>query len=45
MRKLNDAAGIAAGADKPMFRTAISSLSITDVPGIVQHNDGATQYL
>ena len=45
MRKLNDAAGIAAGAAKPMFRTAISKLSITDVPGIVQHNDGATQYL
>lgn len=45
MRKLNDAAGIAAGAAKPMFRNAISKLSITDVPGIVQQNDGATQYL
>lgn len=45
MRKLNDAAGIAAGAAKPMFRTAISKLSISDVPGIVQQNDGATQYL
>ena len=45
MRQLNDAAGVAAGAAKPMFRTAISKLSITDVPGIVRQNDGATQYL
>ena len=45
MRQLNDAAGVAAGAANPMFRTAISKLSITDVPGIVRQNDGATQYL
>ena len=45
MRQLNDAAGVAAGAAKPMFRTAISKLLITDVPGIVRQNDGATQYL
>ncbi len=45
VRKLNDAAGIAAREAKPVFRTAISRLSLTDVPGIAGQNDGATQYL
>jgi hypothetical protein len=44
-RKLNDAAGLAAKAAKPIFRSAISRLSLTDVPGIVGQNDGASQYL
>ncbi|MDE2595612.1 MAG: DUF4197 domain-containing protein [Sphingomonadales bacterium] len=45
VRKLNDAAGLAAKEAKPIFRSAISRLSITDVPGIVGQNDGASQYL
>ena len=44
-RKLNDAAGLAANLAKPVFRSAISNLSLSDVPGIVSQNDGATQYL
>jgi len=44
-RKLNDAAGIAARAAKPIFRSAISRLSLSDVPGIVSQSDGASQYL
>lgn len=44
-RKLNDAAGKAAGEAKPIFRTAINDLSFTDVPGIVSQNDGGTRYL
>ncbi len=44
-RKLNDAAGLAANEAKPIFRAAIDRLSLTDVPGIVKQNDGATQYL
>lgn len=44
-RKLNDAAGIAAKEAKPVFRAAISKLTLADVPGIVSQNDGATQYL
>lgn len=44
-RKLNDAAGIAAREAKPIFRTAISQLRLSDVPGIATQNDGATQYL
>ncbi|GGD65025.1 DUF4197 domain-containing protein [Croceicoccus mobilis] len=45
IRKLNDAAGIAAGEAKPIFRTAIDNLTLADAPGIVSQNDGATQYL
>lgn len=45
IRKLNDAAGIAAGEAKPVFRAAIDELSFADVPGIVSKDDGATQYL
>jgi hypothetical protein len=45
VRKLNDAAGAAAKEAKPIFRNAIGSLSLSDVPGIATQNDGATQYL
>jgi hypothetical protein len=44
-RKLNQAAGAAAGEAKPIFRTAIDELSFSDVPNIVSRNDGGTQYL
>ena len=44
-RKLNDAAGIAAREAKPIFRTAIGQLKLSDVPGIATQSDGATQYL
>jgi hypothetical protein len=44
-RKLNDAAGLATKEAKPIFRAAISRLSLKDVPGIVSQNDGASQYL
>jgi hypothetical protein len=45
VRKLNDAAGIAAREAKPVFRSAIGRLTLADVPGIAGQNDGATQYL
>lgn len=45
IRKLNDAAGLAAQTAKPVFRTAINKLSLTDIPGIATNNEGATQYL
>lgn len=44
-RKLNDAAGSAAHAAKPVFHAAIAKLSWRDVPDIVSHNDGGTRYL
>ncbi|WP_084511124.1 DUF4197 domain-containing protein [Sphingobium indicum] len=44
-RKLNDAAGIAAREAKPLFRSAITGLTLADVPGIATQSDGATQYL
>ena len=44
-RKINDAAGIAAGEAKPIFRSAIDDLSFDDAPGIIKENDGGTQYL
>lgn len=44
-RSLNDAAGLAAKEAKPVFRSAISRLSLADVPGIATQQDGATQYL
>ncbi|MEL6541623.1 MAG: DUF4197 domain-containing protein [Pseudomonadota bacterium] len=44
-RKINDAAGIAAGEAKPIFRSAIDDLSFSDAPGIIKENDGGTQYL
>jgi hypothetical protein len=45
IRKLNDAAGSAAHEAKPIFRTAISRLTLADVPDIATRHDGATQYL
>lgn len=45
IRTLNDAAGVAAGEAKPIFRDAIGDLSLNDVPGIVREDTGATQYL
>lgn len=45
VRRINDAAGIAAGQAKPIFRDAIDGLSFTDAPGIIKQNDGGTQYL
>jgi hypothetical protein len=44
-RKINDAAGLAAGEAKPIFRDAINGLSFNDVPGIVKQSDGGTRYL
>ncbi len=44
-RKLNDAAGVAAGEAKPIFRVAIADLSLRDVPGIIKHKDGGSHYL
>jgi hypothetical protein len=45
VRRMNDAAGVAAGAAKPVFRTAISKLTLADLPDLVTHSDGASQYL
>lgn len=45
VRKLNDAAGYAAKEAKPIFRSAISKLSLSDVPNIATQRDGASQYL
>ncbi|WP_374531273.1 DUF4197 domain-containing protein [Novosphingobium sp.] len=45
VRKLNDAAGLAAREAKPIFRAAIDRLQLSDVPGIVKDDTGATQYL
>lgn len=44
-KSLNDAAGQAANAAKPIFRAAISKMTINDVPGLLTRNDGATSYL
>ena len=44
-REINDAAGVAAGEAKPIFRDAIDDLSFNDAPGIIRENDGGTQYL
>ena len=45
IRGINDAAGSAAGAAKPIFREAIDGLSFSDAPGIIGESDGGTQYL
>ena len=45
IRTLNDAAGLAAGEAKPIFRDAIDNVSFTDVPAIVRRDTGATDYL
>ena len=44
-RTINDAAGVAAGEAKPIFREAIDGLSFSDAPGIIREDDGGTQYL
>lgn len=44
-RQINDAAGIAAGEAKPIFRDAIDNLSFSDAPDIIKQSDGGTQYL
>lgn len=44
-KSLNDAASFAAGEAKPVFRSAISGLKITDVPGIITERTGGTSYL
>ena len=44
-RTVNDAAGVAAGEAKPIFRNAINNIEFSDVPGIVKQSDGGTQYL
>jgi hypothetical protein len=45
VQKLNDAAGLAAKEAKPIFRSAISQITLKDAVGIVGKNDGATRYL
>lgn len=44
-RGINDAAGVAAGEAKPIFRDAIDGLSFRDAPDIIRQDDGGTQYL
>lgn len=44
-RKINDAAGAAAGGAKPIFRASIDELSFNDIPGIVRDKEGGTRYL
>ena len=44
-REINDAAGVAAGEAKPIFRDAIDDLSFSDAPSIIRESDGGTQYL
>ncbi len=44
-KSLNDAASLAAGEAKPVFRNAISGMKITDVPGLVADKRGGTSFL
>jgi len=44
-KSINDAAGLAAGEAKPIFRNAINGLSVKDIPTLVGKSDGGTQYL
>ncbi len=44
-KSLNNAAGQAANAAKPIFRAAISKMTLNDVPGLLTQSDGATNYL
>lgn len=44
-RTINDAAGSAAAEAKPIFRSAIDNLKITDAPGLIATRDGGTRYL
>ncbi|MGE0774340.1 MAG: DUF4197 domain-containing protein [Sphingomonadaceae bacterium] len=45
VEKLNAAAGLAAKEAKPIFRSAISQITLRDAVGIVGKGDGATRYL
>ncbi len=45
VKSINEAAGLAAGEAKPIFRSAIGGLSLSNVPGIAKQKDGGTQYL
>jgi len=44
-RNINDAAGVASGEAKPIFREAIDGLSFSDAPSIIREDTGGTQYL
>ncbi len=44
-KSLNDAASLAANEAKPIFRSAISSLKLSDVPGLALDKQGGTQFL
>lgn len=44
-KSINDAAGLAAGEAKPIFRAAINKMTIADAARIVARSDGGTQYL
>lgn len=44
-KTINDAAGQAAGAAKPIFREAISKMTLNDAASILTKSDGATSYL
>ena len=44
-KSLNDAASLAAHEAKPIFRSAIDGLKLSDVPGLALKKDGGTQYL
>lgn len=44
-KTINDAAGQAAGAAKPIFREAISKMTIADAASILTKSDGATSFL
>lgn len=44
-RSLNDAASLAAGEAKPVFRSAIDGLKLTDMPGILTEKTGGSAYL
>lgn len=44
-RRVNDAAGAAAGEAKPIFRESIGELSLSDAPGMIGNDDGGTRYL
>jgi hypothetical protein len=44
-RSINDAAGLAAGQAKPIFRAAIMRMTLRDTVKILTHDHGATRYL
>jgi Protein of unknown function (DUF4197) len=44
-KSLNDAASMAALEAKPIFRSAISQIKLSDIPGLATQKDGAAQYL